>query len=99
HDYPLNTMPGDRWNGLVFGLKQCATCGKPLFVGEVGIKLAALGGDKQRRADFLAAKISTQRAAGVVGHSVWAWSDPAQRLYEDYLVTSGDPLLDVLRTP
>jgi len=97
HDYALGAMPGDQWNGLAFRLEQCAALDKPLFVGEVGISLAAANGDRQRRADLLSAKVSTQRAAGVVGHSVWAWSDPAQHLYEDLLVTTGDPLLGVLQ--
>jgi endo-1,4-beta-mannosidase len=98
HDYghPFEAMPGDQWNGLAARLAQATALGKPLFVGEVGIHLADTAGDKAKRASLLSAKISAQRAAGVVGHLVWDWRDPAQASGEDYEITVGDPVVAVV---
>ena len=45
HDYQFGSpMPGDEFNGLKARLDQCGTLGKPLIVGEVGIKPSDVGG-------------------------------------------------------
>lgn len=84
HDYgPADQpIPGDQWNGLQVRLNQMARLGKPLFVGEVGIKardgvsgcLSTAG-----RRDRFKAKMDAQFAAGVVGFMPWVWVKPNSR--------------------
>jgi mannan endo-1,4-beta-mannosidase len=73
HDYAPGAMPGDQWNGLAFRLAQCAALGKPLFVGETGLKDLSL----VDRAAAFDAKFATQFGAGVVGELVWDLRDDA----------------------
>ncbi len=44
HDYgqPTNPIPGDQWNGLQVRLNQCGALGKPLIIGEMGIRVEDL---------------------------------------------------------
>ncbi len=97
HDYdqPQAPMPGDQWNGLQVRIDQCNALGKPLFVGETGIKPNQVGGTLQARADAFDAKLSAQFSAGVVGELVWAWSALGSTL-NDFDVGAGDPVLEVL---
>jgi mannan endo-1,4-beta-mannosidase len=80
HDYGgTSPLPGDRWNGMQANIDRCRALNKPLFVGEIGIRLAEqAGGSTQTRASYFDAKLSAEFGAGVVGALVWAWSpDPA----------------------
>ena len=79
------------------GLRQCNELGKPLFVGELGIRTDAVG-THLARASLLASKLSTQFAAGVVGVLAWDWRNARQRRLEDsgYEIGPGDPALGVL---
>jgi mannan endo-1,4-beta-mannosidase len=97
HDYDLAPMPGDEWNGLPTRLAQCNELGKPLFVGELGIRTSFVGGH-QARARLLRAKLVTQLRAGVVGALVWDWrdGDHGGSSPTGYEVGPGDPALDVL---
>jgi hypothetical protein len=96
HDYgaPQVAIPGDQWNGLQVRIDQCNELGKPLFIGEVGVNPAEVGGFAGRAA-ALAAKLAARRAAGVDGELVWAWnafgSSPVT-----FDVGPGDPVLDTL---
>ena len=39
HDYdPWAAMPGDAFNGMALRIQQCGELGKPIFVGEVGLR-------------------------------------------------------------
>ncbi|MDQ2915481.1 MAG: fibronectin type III domain-containing protein [Chloroflexota bacterium] len=93
HDYSLATMPGDQWNGLQFRLDQCANLGKPLFVGETGIKPNDVGGTLAARSALFDAKFSTQFAAGVVGEVMWNYGWIPSAL-DNYDIGPGDPALD-----
>jgi endo-1,4-beta-mannosidase len=108
HDYgaPNSPIPGDRWNGLQARLNDCASIGKPLFVGESGIATTQVGSLAARAAAF-ASKFKAQFAAGVVGELVWDWrttsrggsapNAPATPGNGDgYEVGPGDPALDAL---
>jgi mannan endo-1,4-beta-mannosidase len=96
HDYdPHSRMPGDKWNGLQVRLNQCAALGKPLIVGETGIKPKDVGGTLQDRANAFDAKFTTQLRAGVAGELVWAWNSDGSTL-ADFDVGPGDPTLGVL---
>ena len=96
HDYgpPQVAIPGDQFNGLQIRIDQCNELGKPLFIGEVGINPADVGGFAGRAA-ALATKLATRRLAGVDGELVWAWnaygSSPVT-----FDVGPGDPVLDTL---
>jgi mannan endo-1,4-beta-mannosidase len=97
HDYDLLRMPGDEWNGLPTRLAQCDELGKPLFVGELGIRTSFVGG-QLARAQLLRRKLVTQFAAGVDGALVWDWRDENHggSSLTGYEVGPGDPVLGVL---
>lgn len=84
HDYGQDDqpMPGDQWNGLQVRLNQMAAVGKPLFVGEAGIKardnVSGCLTTAQRR-DKMKVKMDTQFPAGVVGFVPWVWVKPNTR--------------------
>lgn len=100
HDYSDTTaMPGDQWNGLQVRLQQLASIGKPLIVGEVGIK-ANSGAPGclsfQQRADAMRAKMSAQFSAGVAAFLPWDWMPSAGSgcVYET--IAPGDPIMSLL---
>jgi hypothetical protein len=95
HDYnEWVAMPGDSSNGLAKRLTECGQLGKPLFVGEVGIR-PSVGGSLESRVAALRAKVIAQRTAGVVGHLAWNWvSGPS--ILNDYGIGAGDPVLTLL---
>jgi len=74
YDAPLDLMPGDARNGLARRISQCRALGKPLIVGESGIKTASVGG-LDARARAFAAKLDAEFAAGVAGFLPWMWVD------------------------
>jgi mannan endo-1,4-beta-mannosidase len=97
HDYDLAPMPGDEWNGMARRLAQCNELGKPLFVGELGIRTSFVGG-LRARAGLLRSKLVTQFRAGVVGALVWDWRDEAHggSSLSGYETGPDDPALGVL---
>jgi len=97
HDYSTVTMPGDQWNGLGTRISQCAGLGKPLFVGESGVKTSVVG-TLSDRASLFAQKLSTQFGAGVVGELLWDWRDAAQggSSTSGYEIGPSDPILPIL---
>jgi CSLREA domain-containing protein len=97
HDYsPTGDIPGDQWNGLQHRLDQCATLGKPLYVGETGIRPSDVGGTLSARAERFAAKLTAQVAAGSAGLIAWAWNSNGSDL-NGYDIGPGDPALAALR--
>ncbi len=103
HDYgqPRSAIAGDQWNGLGMRLFQCALLGKPLIVGELGIRpLQDLGGAATlaHRAVVVGAKLQATRAAGVAGTMVWNWNSGAQggSATDNFEVGPGDPVLPIL---
>jgi plastocyanin len=97
HDYSLDAMPGDQWNGLQVRLDQCAALGKPLFVGETGIKPTDVGGMLEDRSALFDLKFSTQFAAGAVGELMWDYSRTPST-FNDYDIGPGDPALRRFQT-
>ena len=97
HDYgsPTTPIPGDQWNGLQVRIDQCNALGKPLFVGEVGIRPQDVGGTLAARAQAYETKLAAQFNAGVVGELVWAWSALGSKT-NDYDVGPGDPVVPML---
>jgi hypothetical protein len=89
-------MPGDQWNGLAKRLSQCHAEGKPLFVGEVGIKASDVSSLSNRATD-MAAKFKKQFAAGVVGEIPWVWAATGQNSGDGYTIHPNDPILALLR--
>lgn len=96
YDHPSSPMPGDQWNGLAARLAQCQARGKPMFVGEVGIKVSDASSLSERAAD-LAAKFSARFAAGVVGELPWEWAANGENSGDGYSIGPDDPVLDLLR--
>lgn len=96
HDYSPDLIPGDVWNGLQVRLDQCGELGKPLFLGEVGLRPNDVGGTFAARAELFRAKFDARRSVGVVGELAWAWSALGSTL-DNYDIGAGDPVLDVLR--
>ena len=103
HDYgsPTVPMPGDQFNGLQRRLTQCDALGKPLFVGETGIRPNDVPSNVQPnfplydRANAFEAKFRAQFAAGVVGELVWAWDKDGSK-EDDYDIGPGDQTLRTL---
>lgn len=98
HDYSgTDTMPGDNYNGLSVRLHQCRNLGKPLFVGEVGIKPEEASNSTssqtrlQARADAFGRKFTAATTAGAAGSLIWAWQST-----EGYQVGPGDPAISAL---
>ena len=93
HDYsgPSSALT----TSLQLRLRQCRALGKPLFVGEIGIKLQDAG-SPAKRAAAIRAKLSAQFAAGVAGALIWDWANADQSAYSGYEVQPGDPTLQVL---
>jgi CSLREA domain-containing protein len=96
HDYtPNQSIPGDQWNGLGARIQQCAELGKPLVVGELGIRPIDVGGSLDDRERVLTAKIQAQMARGVDGVVAWDFS-PTGSTLGDYDIGPGDPTLRAL---
>ncbi len=97
HDYSLEAMPGDRWNGLAVRLRQAADLGKPLLVGEIGISTTQVG-SRRSRALLVRDKLEAQFNAGVVGALLWAWGNGAAdgAGAGGYDIGPGDPVLEQL---
>ncbi len=70
--------------------------GKPVIVGENGIRAGSASGCKTaaQRRDALAQKISTHFIAGYQGYTIWQWS-PAVGSACTYEVTPGDPSMQL----
>ena len=76
HDYgaPNDAIPGDIYNGLQTRLDACAALGKPLFVGELGIRPSEAGPTLAAGDGFTCAM------RGDVTGSASCWGDPALTL-------------------
>ena len=99
HDYTFaEPVPGDQWNGLARRIAQCNAIGKPLFVGEMGVKATDVGGTIEDRAAVFDTKLGAQFRAGVQGILAWAYLGSGTKLY-DYDIGAGEPVLDVLALP
>lgn len=94
HDYSLDEIPGDRWNGLAVRLEQARALGKPLIVGEMGVAPSEVGGLMQRAA-LVRRKIEAQLRAGAVGVLLWSWhpAAPGGGQADKYDIAFGDPVL------
>jgi len=102
HDYGADStaIPGDSVNGLATRIAQAAALGKPLFVEEAGIQAAAGStgcATPQQRATLFRAKMDALFASGGVGYLIWNWM-PALAASCDHTLSTGDPLLDLVRT-
>lgn len=96
HDYVHDqTLIGDRWNGMQLRLDQARSLNKPLFVGELGIDPAEVGGVPARAA-VVRNKLRGQFAAGVVGVLGWEWRNADRSGGDRYVIGPGDPMLDSL---
>ena len=93
HDYtPKESIPGDQWNGLGVRVQQCAALGKPLFVGEAGIRPIDAGGSLQDRATAFRAKFAAQTNVGIDGVLAWDYS-PTGSTLNNYDIGPNDPML------
>jgi hypothetical protein len=98
HDYtPNSVMPGDQFNGLQNRINQCTSLGKPVFIGEMGLRPVDVGDTLAAREQAFHLKFAAQMAAGVVGELMWAWNKDASTL-NNFDIRPGDPALTVLGT-
>ena len=96
HDYDREPLPGDAANGLTAQLRRCAGLGKPLFVGESGVRPDDVGG-VEGRAEHYRRKLAAQVPAGIAGFLMWGWSPTGYVPDDDeYGIGPGDPSLPVL---
>lgn len=96
HDYeqPSVAVPNDGFNLLATRISQCNELSKPLFVGEVGIRLSTAG-SQSTRATWLTNKLSAQQALGVDGHLSWEWHKD-NCSFSDFAICPTDPALTSL---
>jgi endo-1,4-beta-mannosidase len=94
HDYGENTtlIPA----ALSSDLNDCNSLGKPLFVGETGIKESDAG-SRQNRAGQFSAKFFAQFRAGVAGELIWTWNLSGSTA--SYDVGPGDPVTTTALQP
>ncbi|MCK9893721.1 cellulase family glycosylhydrolase [Frankia sp. AgB32] len=97
HDYSLDVVPGDQWNGLATRAREMTELGKPLIIGEMGVIPSQVGG-VQARAALLGSKIYADFQLGVQGALLWAWRPAALggTNPDGYDIGPGDPVLDQL---
>jgi hypothetical protein len=100
HDYnhPTEVMPGSQWNGLQVRFDQCAALGKPLFMGEAGIKSNCTELDcyaQQVRATLMDAKMAAFFNAGGVGYLYWSYRD-WDGIDPPWTYDANDPLASVI---
>ena len=103
HDYASGALSGDQWNGIATRLNACASLGKPIFAGEVGIDASvnsawlATGtvsaSSLQQRAAFFQQKMTAQFGLGLSGFLVWEKSPQPSTGLE---IGPGDPLEAVM---
>ena len=93
HDYGHETqaMPAN----LARDISVARTLGKPIFVGESGIKASSVGGTLAGRAAAFQAKCVAMFKAGVGGFLVWSWKT-ASPTTGNWPVGPGDPTLRVI---
>ena len=89
------SMPGDEFNGLGKRLEQCGELGKPVIVGEAGVKPPDVGGTLAARDQAFASKLLRQIPAGVAGFVPWAWNREGSSLVT-FDIGPGDPVLQTL---
>jgi len=94
HDYSLDVVPGDQWNGLAVRAHEMAQLGKPLIVSEIGVIPEQVGGLEQR-ASLVNDKIVADFELGIRAALVWTWQPVAGGAANaaSYDVGPGDPLL------
>ena len=95
HDYgsPTQALP----NNFSADLSACNAVGKPLFVGEMGMKPndPGVNGTLQGRANLYDTKMSAQFAAGAQGILIWSWNNSGSSM-TSYQVGTGDPTVGVV---
>jgi hypothetical protein len=93
HDYGHETqaLPAR----LVSDIAACKSLGKPIFVGESGIKASSVGGTLAARAAAFEAKCAAMFKAGIGGFLVWSWKT-APATTSNWSVGPGDPSLSVI---
>ncbi len=103
HDYGYDTspLPGDQWNGFQVRVKQMAAVGKPIFVGESGIRAMGDGSPMctsvYDRRSLFRAKMDAAFQAGAAGYLPWNWWPTSNSgcIYEN--ITSEDPTFALIR--
>ena len=95
HDYGHETtaLP----TNLASDIAACTALGKPIFVGESGIKATSVGGTFADRAAAFDAKCSAMFKAGIGGFLVWSWNNAAPTT-GNWPVGPGDPTVNVIDT-
>ena len=91
HDYwSVDALHGE----LQGRINQCHALGKPIFIGETGIRINDAGGSTATRAARIDAKWQAQFGAGVVGALIWVWKAVPDPVEHD--IGPGDPALALL---
>ncbi len=95
HDYwSVDALHGE----LQGRIDQSKALSKPIFIGEMGIKISDAGGSTATRAARFGAKFGAQFGAGVAGILLWVWRNGDQGSAVDHDIGPGDPALLHVRT-
>jgi mannan endo-1,4-beta-mannosidase len=94
HDYGASNvpMPGDQWNGLEARTSECHALGKPMFVGEIGIKTAGVSSPADGAAE-MAAKLAAELDLGIVGSLAWEWAATGENTGDGYSIGPSSSIL------
>ncbi|MGB3699064.1 MAG: beta-mannosidase [Gordonia sp. (in: high G+C Gram-positive bacteria)] len=98
HDYPDESGTPAEIDTLTGRLAQARQAGKPLLVGELGIKAGACL-STTARADRFAARLRAHRADGVAGALLWAFVPDPRTTECTYDIGPQDPAWQSLARP
>ncbi len=95
HDYGHQTEATP--SNFSTDLNACNAVGKPLIVGEMGMRPndPGVNGTLQGRASLYDAKMAAQFSAGAQGILIWSWNNQGSSM-TDYQVGPGDPTVGVV---
>lgn len=99
HDYPKNSGP-ENSAYLTARLSDAKALGKPLFVGESGIKSGCIAQDCYSiddRAALLKNKMSDFFKEGGASYLFWSYRDSAGQNYDGFDISATDPLTEVIK--
>lgn len=100
HDYfPTSTiMSGDQYYSVSNDVNICKAIGKPLIVGEAGIRGSDVHGSLTVRANDFATKFRAYCTIGISGALIWNWRAGSEggSSQVGYWIGPGDPTLNIL---
>jgi endo-1,4-beta-mannosidase len=99
HDYPKNSGV-ENSTYLAARLADAKSLGKPLFVGESGIKSGCSDSDcftYEKRASLLDTKLQSFFENGGAAYLFWSYRDTNHQNYDGFDIEANDPVISVIK--